>query len=101
MQQNRHIIFLLLLLLTVLSGCVTDQSVKWVQSEVPDNLRNNPVFAHALDLEAEGNYADAALMLERLAQTTRPPLKQEAMLRAVETTCRLRTTNLRSACYNS
>jgi len=84
MQQNRHILFLLLLLVTVVTGCVTEQSVKWDQSEVPDSLRNNPVFSHALDLETEGNYADAALMLERLAQTTRPPLKQEAMLRAVE-----------------
>jgi uncharacterized protein len=84
MQQNRYFPFLLILLLTALAGCVSDPSIKWVQSEVPDSLRSNPVFSHALDLEAEGNYADAALMLERLAQTTRPPLKQEAQLRAVE-----------------
>jgi len=84
MQQNRYFLFPLLLLVTLVTGCVSDPSIKWVQSEVPDSLRHNPVFSHALDLESEGNYAEAALMLERLSQTTRPPLKQEAMLRAVE-----------------
>lgn len=84
MQQNRYFLFLLLLLFTALIGCVSDPSIKWVESEVPDSLRNNAVFSHALDLEAEGNHAEAALMLERLAQTTRPPVKQEALLRAVE-----------------
>ncbi len=84
MQQNHYFLLPLLLLIAVLTGCVSDPSIKWVQSEVPDTLRNNSVFSHALDLEAEGNNAEAALMLERLAQTSRPPVKQEAMLRAVE-----------------
>ncbi len=84
MQQNRYLPLLLLLLIAMVTGCVSDPSIKWVQSEVPDSLRDNPVFSHALELETEGNYAEAAMMLERLSQTTRPPIQQEAMLRAVE-----------------
>ncbi len=84
MQQNRYFLLSLLLLATILTGCVSDPSIKWVQSDVPDSLRNNSVFSHALDLEAEGNNAEAAVMLERLAKGSRPPVKQEAMLRAVE-----------------
>ncbi len=84
MQQNRYFLFLFLLISALIAGCVSDPSIKWIESEVPDSLRGNSIFSHALDLEESGEYAEAALLLERLAENTKPPLKQEAMLRAVE-----------------
>lgn len=84
MQLNRYFLYLLLLISLLISGCISDPTIKWIESEVPDGLRDNQEFSDALDLETSGNHAEAAQMLERLAQNARPPLKQEAMLRAVE-----------------
>jgi outer membrane PBP1 activator LpoA protein len=84
MQQNRYFLYLLLLIATLLSGCITDPTTKWMESEVPDNLRSNSMFSRALDLEKSGQYAQAASLMEQLAINTQPPLKEEAMLRAVE-----------------
>ncbi len=84
MQQNRYILIILLLISTLITGCLSDPTIDWIESEVPDNLRDNQVFSHALDLEKSGQYADAARLLEQLAVNTKPPLQQEAMLRAVE-----------------
>ncbi len=85
MQQNRYFYFLFLLLSLLLAGCISDPTIDWMRpSEVPDNLRGNEIFSHALDLEQSGQYAEAARLLEQIAATTQPPLQQEAMLRAVE-----------------
>ncbi len=84
MQQNRYFLYLLLLIPLLIAGCISDPSIKWIESEVPDNLRDNSIFTHAIDLEKSGQYAEAASLLEQIAVNTEPPLKQEAMLRAVE-----------------
>ncbi len=84
MQQNRYFLYILLLISLLISGCISDPTLDWIESEVPDNLRGNQIFDHAIDLEKSGQYADAARLLEQLAVNTQPPLQQEAMLRAVE-----------------
>ncbi len=84
MQQNRYFLFLILLLTTLITGCISDPTIDWIKSEVPDDLRDNQVFSRAIDLEESGQYAEAARLLEQLALGTEPPLRQEAMLRAVE-----------------
>ncbi len=84
MQLNRYFLYLFLLISLLISGCISDPTIKWIESEVPDSLRSNSEFSSALDQEAAGNHAEAARMLEQLAQNAGPPLKQEAMLRAVE-----------------
>jgi outer membrane PBP1 activator LpoA protein len=84
MQQNRNFLYLFLLIPLFIAGCISDPSIKWIESEVPDNLRNNSIFSRAIDLEKSGQYADAARLMEQLAINIKPPLKQEAMLRAVE-----------------
>ncbi len=47
-------------------------------------MRSNSMFSRALDMEKSGQYAEAARLMEQLAINTQPPLKEEAMLRAVE-----------------
>jgi outer membrane PBP1 activator LpoA protein len=84
MQLNRYFLYLLLLISTLLTGCISDPTVKWMDSEVPDNLRSNSMFSQAIELEQSGQYAEAARLLEQLAINIQSPLKEEAMLRAVE-----------------
>ena len=84
MQQIRYFKFTLLLILALISGCISDPTTKWMESEVPDNLRSNSMFSHALDLERSGQHAEAARLMEQLAINAQPPIKDEAMLRAVE-----------------
>jgi len=84
MQQNRYLFPLFILISILITGCVSDPTIDWMKSEVPDNLRDNQVFSQALSLEESGQYAEAARLLEQIAANTQPPLQQEAMLRAVE-----------------
>lgn len=84
MQQIRYFKFTLLLILALISGCISDPTTKWMESEVPDNLRSNSMFSNALDLERSGQHAEAARLMEQLAINAQPPIKDEAMLRAVE-----------------
>jgi uncharacterized protein len=84
MQQNRYLFPFFILISILITGCVSDPTIDWIKSEVPDNLRDNQLFSRAISLEESGQYAEAARFLEQVAVNTNPPLQQEAMLRAVE-----------------
>jgi outer membrane PBP1 activator LpoA protein len=51
---------------------------------MPASLSNNPLFQRAISLENSGNYAAAAALFAQLADQTQPPVRQQALLRAVE-----------------
>ncbi len=83
MQLNRLIPFLLAL--SLLAGCVPSApTIRYQRPEPPSALANNPAFAQAIALEKMGNYAEAAALFEQQAMQTKPPVQQEALLRAAE-----------------
>ncbi len=83
MQLNR--LLPLLLVLSLLAGCVPSApTIRYQQAEPPSALANNPAFSQAIMLEKTGNYAQAAALFEQLAMEAKPPVQQEALLRAAE-----------------
>ncbi len=79
---------LLLILIFALAGCggymPARPAVEFAQSQPPPSLSGNPLFSRAISLEQSGNYAAAASMFAQLAAQTQPPVRQQALLRAVE-----------------
>lgn len=78
--------FLRYLLLTLLlSGCVSSlPTIEFTRSEPPSSLSSDPLFATAIRLEQNGNLGEAAALFEQLASEAKPPVQQEALLRAAE-----------------
>jgi outer membrane PBP1 activator LpoA protein len=89
MQLKYPVLLSLLLLLFTLVGCggiytPTRSSVEYSQSQMPASLSSNPLFQRAIALEQSGNYSAAAALFAQLADQTQPPVRQQALLRAVE-----------------
>ncbi len=84
MQPYR--IFLRYLLLALLvTGCVSSlPTIEFSRSEPPSSLSSDPLFATAIRLEQNGNFGEAAALFEQLASEAKPPVQQEALLRAAE-----------------
>ncbi len=87
MQLKYPVLLYLLLFLLTLSGCTsisTRAPVDLPKSRPPSSLSGNPLFKQAIRLESSGNYGAAAALFAKLAAQTRPPVQQQALLRAVE-----------------
>ncbi len=89
MQLKYPVLLSLLLLLSSLVGCSgiytpTRSTVEPSQSQMPASLSSNPLFQRAIALEHSGNYSAAAALFAQLADQTSAPVRQQALLRAVE-----------------
>ncbi len=84
MQIHHRFSLIFLLTLLILSGCVPAPTWKIERSPPPPSLSNNPRFAPAIALEQSGDYLAAATLFERLAAESEPPMRQQALLRAME-----------------
>jgi outer membrane PBP1 activator LpoA protein len=74
-----------LLLALLLTGCVSSlPTIEFTHSEPPSSLSGDPLFATAIRLEQNGNFGEAAALFEQLASETKPPVQQQALLRAAE-----------------